>query len=195
MAELPPAEEFSMGYHLNTLMNLPVDEDVQFYIFLVKEPYNDEDSKKVLDNFKEIAKGLGDHAVIAQGLAEESFPDEVLRAYMGENMGRYAHMLPALLVTNDHPEQVKASTLRLFVPLATVEKRYGTWATFFRLVKNFVTGKDDEFLVKFNDHGTAIDLNKAIGIKIPLGPISVNLNEFIEWWSKRRKDAGRPAYT
>ena len=112
-----------MGYVLNTLANLPVDGTVHAYIFVLKPTYNDELTDNIERNFKNIAREIGDHAIIAAGLNEGRWLDEVGPTYLGENWSKYTCLLPALLITDSHPEDITELSKRIFIPLAEVPKR------------------------------------------------------------------------
>lgn len=56
-----------MGYMLNSLGSLPVDEEVSFYKFVVDGGWHDPATATISGNFGAIARSIGD-AVITKGL-------------------------------------------------------------------------------------------------------------------------------
>ena len=50
-----------MGFILNELANLGVDEDIHFYIFVVNGRYREPLYEMVQQNFVAIAKSIGKH--------------------------------------------------------------------------------------------------------------------------------------
>jgi hypothetical protein len=116
-----------MGYVLNELTNLPIDEGVNFYVFVVSDPYIDPLTKIIEDNFFNLARSLGDHAVIAVGTNQERFTASVARSYLGKNNSdtSFTSLLPALLITNAHPDRLNSDSLRLGGALSsTVSSTY-----------------------------------------------------------------------
>jgi hypothetical protein len=76
-----------MGYVLNELTNLPVDENVHFYIFVVNGQYQEPLYKIIQENFVNIARSIGNNAVIAIGSDPQSFTTSVARKYLDAVMG------------------------------------------------------------------------------------------------------------
>jgi hypothetical protein len=102
-----------MGYMLNSLGELPIDEDVSFYIFVIKLGQWDEPLYDMIErNFESVARDIGSHAVIAKGLDPREFYGEVTTRYLGENHAKYFDLLPALLITDVHPDRLEESSLR-----------------------------------------------------------------------------------
>ena len=124
-----------MGYVLNELANLPVDENVHFYIFVVNGQYRDPVYEIVEQNFMDIARSIGNHAVIAVGTDKQRFTTSVARKYLGKGNSdnSFLAMLPALLITNDHPDRLRKESMRLVVPLRDAEARFGGWQQFFKV--------------------------------------------------------------
>jgi hypothetical protein len=183
-----------MGYALNELANLPIDENVRFYIFVVNGQFREPFYEMVQENFISIAKSIGNNAVITVGTDPKAFTTSVARKYLGvgNSDNSFLGALPAMLITNAHPEQLTKDSVRLVVPLRDAEKRFGSWAQFFTLLSSYVRGESDEFLKRFEAGENLLDAaNKVIGLKPGMFGISVNINELINLWSKRRaKSAG-----
>ncbi|MEA3035185.1 MAG: hypothetical protein QOH04_944 [Sphingomonadales bacterium] len=181
-----------MGYALNELANLPVDNEVHFYIFVINGEFREPLYEMIERNFMEIARSIGNHAVIALGTHATEFTTSVARKYLGEDNSdnSFRALLPALLITNDHPDRLKKESMRLVVPLRDAESRFGDWSQFFSTLAAFVRGENDEFLRRFDEKENFIDAaNKIVNVKPGAFGISLNVNELVTRW--RRKSAGR----
>jgi hypothetical protein len=175
-----------MGYLLNSLGNLPVDDDVKFYIFVINGQWREPLYEIVEQNFSSVARSIGKEAVIAKGLNPVEWSNEVAARYLQDNYGNYSSLLPALLVTNAHPEKLSEKSLILLVPLKDVESRFGGWNIFFGLLSDFVQFKSDEFLTRFHKKEDALEIaNKIINIKPGAFGLSLNVNELFSWWRRR----------
>lgn len=178
-----------MGYVLNELANLPVDNNVHFYIFVVNGQYREPLYEMMERNFMEIARSIGGHAVIAVGTDKQSFTTSVARKYLGEGNSdaSFLALLPALLITNDHPDRLQKDSLRLVVPLREAESRFGGWQQFFSKLAQFVRGESDEFVRRFEEKDNLLDAaNKIVSLKPGAFGVGLNLNELVERWLKSR---------
>ena len=96
-------------------------------------------------------------------------------------------MLPALLITSDHPDLLRKESMRLVVPLRDAEARFGGWQQFFTLLAQFVRGESNEFVRRFDEKENLLDAaNKVVSLKLGAFGISLNVNELIDRWSKSR---------
>jgi hypothetical protein len=177
-----------MGYALNELANLPVDDEVHFYIFVVNGHYKEPLYEMIQHNFMAIAKSIGSNAVIAVGTDPRAFTTQVARQYLGpgNSDASFTRALPALLITNAHPEELTKDSVRLIVPLRDVENRFGGWQQFFDLLSLFVKGESKEFLEKFEKKENLFDAaNKIVNLKPGMFGISLNVNELYDRWRKK----------
>jgi hypothetical protein len=157
-----------MGYVLNELANLPVDDNVNFYIFAINGKYKEELYDKISENFLNIARKIGSKAVIAIGTNNEQFTTSVAKKYPGpgNSDSSFTRLLPALLLTDSHIEKLREDSLRLVIPLKEVEKRLIGWSHFFGLITEFVRGENEEFIECFEKKKDFIDIsNKIIQLK------------------------------
>ena len=178
-----------MGYVLNELANLPIDDNIHFYIFVVNGEYREPLYKMIEDNFKAIARSIGNNAVVAVGAYPQQFTTQVAKKYLGKGNSDsgFVKILPAMLITNAHPDQLREDSVRLVVPLREAERRFGGWPQFFSLLSSYVRGESDEFLKMFAASENLLDAaNKVVGLKPGMFGISVNINELIDRWRKRR---------
>ena len=179
-----------MGYALNELANLPVDENVHFYIFVVNGHYRDPLYDMIANNFMTIARDIGSNAVIAVGTDPKAFTTQVARTYLGKGNSdsSFVKTLPALLITNTHPDHLTETSVRLLVPLRDAEKRFGGWQQFFALLGAYVRRESDEFLKRFEERDSWIDIaNRVVGLKPGMFGFSFNVNELVERWRASSK--------
>ncbi len=176
-----------MGYALNELANLPVDDNIHFYIFVVNGQYREPLYEMIQQNFIAIAKSIGSNAVIAVGTDAKGFSSQVERKYFGEIKVSFAQALPALLITNAHPDKLTKDSVRLIVPLRDAESRFGGWQQFFDLLSAFVRGESAEFLEKFEKKEDYLEVaNKVFNLRPGMFGMSVNVNELVDRWRKKR---------
>lgn len=179
-----------MGYVINELAQLPVDDNIHFYIFVVNGRYRDPRYDTIRSNFIELAHRIGRNAAIAISEDSENFTTSVARKYLGEgNSDRsFVEMLPALLITNDHPDKLRRESMRLIIPLRDAENRYGNnWYTFFNELTDFVQGRSDDFLHRFEEKENFFDIaNRVIELRPGLFGFGININELIHHWRRRR---------
>jgi hypothetical protein len=176
-----------MGYMLNSLGNLPIDDDVRFYIFVINGQWQEPTYAVMEENFAAVARSIGKAAVIAKGLNPQEWYGEVAEAYLGKDHDDCFSLLPALLLTDAHPSQITKGSLRLLVPLRDAESRFGGWPQFFRLLTDFVQLKNDEFVKRFEKKESAINVaNSVISLKPGIFGISININELVSRWRKKK---------
>jgi len=74
-----------------------------------------------------------------------------------------------------------------FVPLRDAESRFGGWQQFFELLSSFVKGESAEFLEKFEKKEDYLDVaNKVFNLRPGMFGMSVNVNELVDRWRKKR---------
>jgi hypothetical protein len=97
--------------------------------------------------------------------------------------------LPALLITNDHPDDLKVDSLRLIVPLQHAENHFGNWHQFFESLAQFVRGENDDFARRFEDTGDLLDAsNKVVMLQPNFFGLGLNINELLDRWRARKSD-------
>lgn len=155
-----------MGYMLSSLGNLPVDDDVRFYVFIINGQWAEPLYQVMEQNFANVARSIGKNAVIAKGLKPEEWYGEVATAYFGDGYADYFHLLPALLLTDAHPAQISENSMRLLAPLRDVEGRFGGWPVFFQMLTDFVRFRSDEFLQRFHQReDTVSTINRIVELR------------------------------
>jgi hypothetical protein len=178
-----------MGYMVSSLAELPVDNSVAFYIFAVA-PHGWKGGlyDVVEKNFSDIAGAIGQEAVIVKGLNTELFGEEVCTAYLGKHYPSLLDDLPALLITNTHPEKTTQETFKLFVPLRRAEQKFGSVDAFLSRIVRFVRNGDQSFLDLFQKEDDFIrEGANMLELKPNFCGIGININAIIEWLIKRRE--------
>ena len=169
-----------MGYQLTSLGNLPIENDVDLYIFVVNGNWHGGRYEILEKNFSNIAQQIGARSVIAKGFEENLWSTEICRKYLGKSYDDLFKHLPALLLTDSHPDRIREDSLRLLIPLRNAEERFGDLESFFRSLSKFAKFGNSEFLDNFSDQR---DWKRAGNDIIDLKPnffgIGINLNEFI----------------
>jgi hypothetical protein len=140
-----------MGYLLSSLGNLPIQRDISLYIFIVNGRWRGEFDDLIENNFSALAKQIGPNSVIAKGFEPESWSDQVCSKYLGNTTKTMIDVLPALLLTDAHPDSLTEGSLRLLVPLRDAAKRFGGLDVFFRALAEFAKTRDPAFLNRFED--------------------------------------------
>lgn len=169
-----------MGYQLTSLGNLPIQPEIDLYIFVIDGNWRGGRIEILESNFAEIAQSIGPNAVIAKGFQESLWSDELCQKYLGKEYSSMMPHLPALLITNDHPEDLREESLRLLIPLALAEEEFGDLEGFFRDLTRFAKDRETDFLERFRDQRDWVaEGNTLLELKPNFFGIGINLNEFI----------------
>jgi hypothetical protein len=175
-----------MGYLVNKLASIKIDDDVSIYIFVINGQFRGEYFEVVERHFRDIARNLGDHGVIAQGL-NEFFSDEVCRTYLGRSIETLWDLLPAVLVTDAHPERLTDKSMRIVIPLSKAKEKFGNLDTFFRGLSEFCRNRSETFLARLEQKDDWFDhVEKVVELKPEFMGISVNINEFLRRVFRRK---------
>jgi len=143
-----------MGYALSTLGNLPLQDEISLYIFVVGSSWKDEAYRAIEDNFMELAKQIGPTAVIAKGFEPEVWSSQVCDRYLGKSTETLYDVFPALLLTDSHPDRLSETSMSLLVPLRDAQKRFGGAAAFFDALSEFARTRNPSFLARFEEKPT-----------------------------------------
>lgn len=183
-----------MGYKLTSLVNLPLDDRTNMYVFSIGDDMWEGGLANIVHrNFDRIAKEIGPQAIIV-GALEASFHDEVVSRYLGKNAKEMKNLLPALLITDSHPDKLTSDSLRLLIPMEKVYDRYKVIDRFLSELAAFVRGESDALLKHIEGSpGIAAVANDIVKVNIPVVPgcVWVNLNNAVkhlrEWWQRRQE--------
>lgn len=177
-----------MGYHLTSLGNLPLERGITLYIFVINGRWRGGHYETLEQNFSEIAQSIGPNAIIVRGFEEALFSAPLCEKYLGKDYGDLLDVLPAVLLSDTHPEELHTRSLRLLIPLREAESEFGDLQSFFRSLAKFARDQDQAFLDRFREARDWIEEgNSVIDLRPNLFGIGVNLNEFIR--KLRRRDA------
>jgi len=167
-----------MGYMLSALGNLPIQEDISLYIFVVNGRWSGEFNDLIEKNFGALAKQIGPNSVIAKGFEPEAWSDQVCSKYLRKNTKTMIDVLPALLLTDSHPDCITEKSLRLLVPLRDAEKRFGGVDVFFSALAEFARTRESAFLARFKDNGSLMGKTwSVLELKPNIFGFGINLKE------------------
>lgn len=169
-----------MGYMLSSFGELPIEEDVTLYIFVIDVNWKGGVMQSIEENFALLAQRIGPKAVIAKGFQESLWSEEICYKYLGVDYDKLIESLPALLVTDSHPDQISEESLRLFIPLDRAEKKYASIASFFSALTDFAHNRDADFLNKFHDVSALDRALNIIDLKPNFFGLGVNVNALIK---------------
>jgi hypothetical protein len=165
---------------VKSLASLPVNDGIDLYVFTINGNFIGGDYERITKNFEYLAMKFGDSAAIVKGF-DEDFSDELSRQYLGKSIEELWNVLPALLITDTHPEQISKDTLRLLVPLHHVEEKFPSFDLFFRELINFTQTKNQRFLEKFVEKKSWVtDTLSIVDLKPNFFGVGVNINAFID---------------
>lgn len=161
-----------MGMMLSLLGDLP--NDAKFYVFLLRESFDDGAVKLIEDSFSQLAGKIGPDSWVVKGIEPDQWFEQVGETYLGPQYRAYEQYLPALLVTDSHPEKLTEDSLRLFIPVRGVEERFGSWPRLLTLVTRFVKGESKELIEKFEKIDARDSVSSIFGFKPSLMGISLD---------------------
>ena len=179
-----------MGYVLTSVANLPIEEDVNLYIFILGNAGWHGDLYEIVDrNFDNIAREIGPNAVIVKGLVANYFPEELRERIFGEPHDLlWRKGAPALLITNAHPDQLRPDSLRLFVPLEEVKECFGSFDAFFDTLAAFARRENNDFLDRFEDTRDLLAEGlEVLELKPNFFGFGVNIKALIELFRRKRR--------
>lgn len=169
-----------MGYALSTLGNLPIQDDISLYVFVIGGGWQGGHGEIIERNFMRLAQRIGKNAVLAKGFEPESWSTQVCAKYLGKGADADLNLVPALLITDAHPEKLNDRSLRLLVPLRDAERRFGGVDQFFDALSDFAVTKNPGFLARFEEKtSVAKTLWSAVELKPNLFGFGVNLKNLI----------------
>lgn len=169
-----------MGYSLTSLGNLPTQNNISLYVFIIDNGWHNDLTESLKNNFDKLAERIGPNAVLAKGHHPEDWSSQVYKKYMGEFKKLDPKNLPALLITDTHPDLQNANSLRLFVPILDAKKRFGGIEVFFQELSEFSRNRKSDFLERFEDKTTTIDSALSmLELKPNFFGFGVNINELI----------------
>lgn len=185
-----------MGYKIGSLTRLPLDDRVQIYVFSVGDSiWEGGLADLVSRNFDKLAEAIGENAILVEPLPGASeMHGAIVETYLGNNHAVLKNVLPAILVTDAHPNELKPDSARYLFPLKEAHSRYGDIDNFLQDLVSFVRGESTYLLEAFEKAPDVVEIaDKLINFRVPIIPgwISINGNHVIRkmrtWASSRKK--------
>ncbi|MBB4255453.1 hypothetical protein [Rhizobium sp. BK008] len=180
-----------MGYYLSSLAELPRDDDVKIYIFVLTDGVRSDLHDALQRNFLAIAKGIGTEAVIATGFDEHLWTEDLMKRYLGDaSIAQFYRYLPGVLITDSHPDEITEQSLKIVVPLEVAQKKFGSVDAFFSALIAFAKGRNQEFLGTITSDQSAMlniiaHLNDIVDLKPNFAGLGINLNAAVNKWLNR----------
>ena len=182
-----------MGYKLTSLVHLPLDNTVLMYIFAIGDPaWQGGLDDIVHKNFDNIARNIGPNSVIVGGLNAD-FRGEVVERYLGRSHYELGKQLPALLITDSHPDELTKDSLRILIPLRVAHEQYRIIDDFLADVAAFARRENDNLLLHLESGPKALDVAGDIfEFDFPLVPgvVGVNVSNAVKhlrnWWNREK---------
>lgn len=182
-----------MGYKLTSLVHLPLDEDVEMYVFSIGDGLWQGGLYEVVhNNFDNLAREIGPKAIIVEALQEE-FHGEVVEKYLGKHYDELKNIMPALLITDSHPDTLRPESMRILIPLGDVHQHYPVVDQFLSDLAAFTRGESDSLLERLEQGVKPLEAaNEIVRVSLPVVPgfVAVNLNHAVKqlrnWWTKKK---------
>lgn len=182
-----------MGYKLTSLVHLPLDESVQMYIFAIGDSlWAGGLWELVHKNFDNIARDIGPYSIIVGALGAE-FHGEVVEKYLGRSHYELKNQLPALLITDSHPDCLTKDSLRVLIPLRAAHEQYALIDDFLADVAAFARRENDNLLKQLDSGSKGIQIaDDIVKLNFPVVPgvLGVNLNNAVKhlhaWWNREK---------
>lgn len=182
-----------MGYKLTSLVHLPFRDSVELYVFSIGENLWEGGIQEIVHrNFDNIAREFGESAIMVEALTAE-FHDEVVQKYLGKHHKELKNMMPAILITDAHPDHLTDKSMRAIFSLQRVYKVYPVIDKFLNDLASFARGESDSLLNQLERSVDILSVTKVFDISIPVVPglVSVNIHNVInrlkDWWNKHKK--------
>lgn len=178
-----------MGYLLKTLGNLPVQDNVNIYIFAIGGSWDGGLIDVINKNYLKIADAIGEDAIIVKGFNEEFFGEEVAQKYLGFSTrdDRIWKLLPSILITDSHPDHLTDESLRILFPLNKIEANFASVDQFLSQLVAFARNGDEEFLRNIKETNSLLEVaNEVVSLQPNFFGVGLNLNNLIDRFISRR---------
>lgn len=188
-----------MGHVASDLARIPKAgylEEYEWFVFMLEDHWRDEFRREFSDNFKTLSAEVGPASLVVIGEDPRQFYNDVFLHYALYLRGfdRERFPLPALLVANKHPEEIKVkdggiNALVMLFPLDEHYLRPGSVSAFLRELCFALKDKDaNRALVKLDEAGIENHwgwINKYFELKPNFYGFGININEILEDMMKR----------
>jgi len=131
-----------VGYLATDIARIP--GGFEWFVFLLEDDWSDALRKEFADNFQNLAKEVGPKALVVRGIEPGSFAAELLATYALDHDVSAERRLPALLIADTPPKDVKENDPRMekvkmvLLPLAEQYVRPGSVTDLLRSVARTV---------------------------------------------------------
>lgn len=170
-----------MGYDISSLCRLPIDDAVEYYVFDIGGGWKGDTHEAFTRNFRILAERFGPEAVLVRGFTPAHITDEVIERYFGPHGKDLGHLMPALLITDSHPDHLTEDSLRLVISLRHAETEFGNLEAFLDALVLFVRDGDETLLKRFSEREKRFDAaNEIIDLKPNFFGVGININALIE---------------
>lgn len=189
-----------MGLYIQSLTNIPLEASRDYFIYLLDYGWTEPLGEALMDNYEKMASIAAEHrAVVIRGTHRVHFEDEVLSWHNinGENA---KEMLPAILITNRHPNKFKESfnsngkkevedDLKLiFIPLKKFCNTTTDVVTLVEKLFNDIIQKKD-----LNDFRVFKELKRGLGraladsliLEPNIAGVGFNFNNMIKYFTRK----------
>ena len=173
-----------MGYLARSIARIP-NAGFSWYIVLLEDGWEDDLRRELGRNFENLAREIGEDALVVRGIDRAPFSMEILRAYGIRRLAAF----PALLVSDVSPSAILAhpelipSASSVVLPLQSVSRQTGSLANFLRDLTE--TLHDDQAIKALRDSDrTEIHRRwgwlKRLELKPNFCGFGLNLNQVID---------------
>lgn len=171
-----------MGYLLKKLGNLPIQDNVNIYIFAIGGSWNGGLIDIINNNYEAIAYAIGEDAILVRGFDEELFGEEVAQKYFGISTRNddIWKLLPSILITDSHPDRLAEGSLRILFPLDRIKKNFPSVDQFLSQLVAFARDGDKEFPNSIKEINSLFEAaNEVVSLQPNFFGIGLNLNNLI----------------
>ncbi len=171
-----------MGYYLSSLAGLPIEENVNAYIFVIGDKYLGGDMEIIERNFLRIAQDIGPNAVLATGFNHTDWTDEVGKKFLGKDYYDLFHLLPALLLTDSHPDNLSENSTKVLIPLSRVREKFGNIETFIGILTRYIKTQNPDLIDKFQfeEKRNLQRINEVLHLRPNFLGVGINLNALLK---------------
>jgi hypothetical protein len=176
-----------MGYRISTIANLPIIPDMKLYVFVLGERCWEGGFSSIIEkNFAKLAKNLGRNAMLVMAHEGIDLGHELIDAVkdrynLKELIDKAEGGTGGILILGAHPDRIGNDDLILYSPFKSIEEKFSNTDQYFNELCDFATGKNLEFLDRFNEKtGQSLQVLDMIDLKPNFMGIGLNINKALE---------------
>lgn len=159
----------------------PPSEGIKLFIYPLGYGWKDPLMEVLFKNIEVLSDAIGKERLVVIGPRNTEWFEKIGEKYFGPDVDKYRQLLPAILITDATLRNVNADTVKIFVPLGTVESRFGNWTQFLTLLVRYLVYADENFIHRLEPRENVFALaNEIVKISPGLFGISVNVNKLLE---------------